>query len=164
MADYEIFEAGNVVHTIVGARTRELLILEREIARCSAHLTLATEDGSHGRRGRVTAPLQELLGAGDALDAVYAVGPLPMLRAVSEATRPSGVRTVVSLNPIMLDGTGMCGGCRVTVAGQMRFACVDGPEFDAHAVDFDELIRRNRAWAAQERLADEHARAGREAP
>jgi ferredoxin--NADP+ reductase len=152
--------ADNSLHTIVGARRADLLILEHELAGCSATLTVATEDGSRGRRGLVTGPLHDLLGTAEGLDAVYAVGPLPMMRAVAEATRPLGVRTYVSLNPIMLDGTGMCGGCRVTVAGHLRFACVDGPEFDAHEVDFEELMRRNRAYTAQERHADERWRAG----
>jgi ferredoxin/flavodoxin---NADP+ reductase len=150
--------AGNELHAIVGARHGELLILEREIATCAASLALTTDDGSRGRRGVVTGPLLDLLGAEPGLDAVYAIGPLPMMRSVAEATRTFGVKTYVSLNAIMLDGTGMCGGCRVTVGGEMRFACVDGPEFDGHAVDFDELIRRNRTYAVQERLADERWR------
>jgi ferredoxin--NADP+ reductase len=144
--------AGSRVHAIVGARSADLLILEEEMAACADALTVTTDDGSRGRAGTVTAPLRELLEAGG-LDAVYAIGPLPMMKAVAEVTRPFGVRTLVSLNPIMVDGTGMCGGCRVTVGGHMRFACVDGPEFDAHQVDFDELMRRNRSYVDLERLA-----------
>ena len=152
--------AGNEVHAIVGARGRDLLILDREMAACADSLTLTTDDGSRGRPGLVTGPLRELLEALPGLDAVYAIGPLSMMRAAAEATRPFGVKTYVSLNAIMLDGTGMCGGCRVTVAGETCFACVDGPEFDGHAVDFEELRRRNASYAEHERLADERWRAG----
>jgi ferredoxin--NADP+ reductase len=144
----------NIVHGLVGARSADLLILEREMARCCDTLAMTTDDGSRGRKALVTDALRELLDRAR-VDAVYASGPLPMMRAVAEATRPFGVRTWASLNPIMLDGTGMCGGCRVTVAGTPRFACVDGPEFDAHAVDFDELMRRNATYADMEREADE---------
>jgi ferredoxin--NADP+ reductase len=150
--------AGTRVHAIVGARTAALLVLAHEMAVCATSLTLTTDDGSQGHAGTVTGPLRALLDApGETLDAVYAIGPLPMMKAVAELTRPFGVRTVVSLNPIMVDGTGMCGGCRVTVGGETRFACVDGPEFDGHQVDFDELARRNRSYVDLERLADEGA-------
>jgi ferredoxin/flavodoxin---NADP+ reductase len=145
--------AGNTVHAVIGARSRDLVVLEREMERCCDSLTVTTDDGSHGRHGMVTAPVREWLEQG-ALDAVYAIGPLPMMKAVAELTRPFGVRTFVSLNPIMVDGTGMCGGCRVTVGGQTKFACVDGPEFDGHEVDFDELMRRNRSFVDLERAAD----------
>jgi ferredoxin--NADP+ reductase len=145
--------AGNTVHAVIGARGRDLVILEREMGECSDSLTVTTDDGSHGRPGMVTAPLREWLDE-DALDAVFAIGPLPMMKAVSELTRPYGVRTFVSLNPIMVDGTGMCGGCRVTVGGKTHFACVDGPEFDGHEVDFDELMRRNSSFRDLERLSD----------
>jgi ferredoxin--NADP+ reductase len=144
----------NIVHGLVGARSADLLVLEREMARCCDSLAVTTDDGSRGRKALVTEALRELLDR-EPLDAVYASGPLPMMRAVAETTRPFGVRTWASLNPIMLDGTGMCGGCRVTVAGAPRFACVDGPEFDAHAVDFEELMRRNTTYADMEREADE---------
>ncbi|HEY7410450.1 MAG TPA: sulfide/dihydroorotate dehydrogenase-like FAD/NAD-binding protein [Vicinamibacteria bacterium] len=147
-------EAGNEVQAVIGARTRDLIILEDEMRECAATLALTTDDGSYGRRGLVVGPLEEALRAPAGLDAVYAIGPLPMMRAVAEATRPFAVKTYVSLNAIMLDGTGMCGGCRVTLDGQTRFACVDGPEFDGHAVDFDELLRRNAAYAEHEREAD----------
>jgi ferredoxin--NADP+ reductase len=146
--------AGNAVHSIIGARSRELLILEREMSRCSDTLAVTTDDGSGGRKGLVTGPLQELIGA-MGIDVVYAIGPLPMMRAVSDLTRPGRLRTWASLNALMVDGTGMCGGCRVTVGGEMKFACVDGPEFDAHAVDFDELGRRSRMYADLERIADD---------
>jgi ferredoxin--NADP+ reductase len=146
-------EAGARVHSILGARTRDLVILESELAAVSATLAISTDDGTRGRAGRASALLSELLSA-QPLTVVYATGPLPMMRAVAELTRPAGVRTCVSLNPVMVDGTGMCGGCRVMAGGVMKFACVDGPEFDAHLVDFDELERRNRTYARLERLAD----------
>jgi ferredoxin--NADP+ reductase len=145
--------AGNRVHTILGGRTRELVILEREMGAMSESIAVTTDDGTHGEKGVVTGPLKTLLET-TTLGAVYAIGPLPMMRAVAEVTRPFGVRTWVSLNALMVDGTGMCGGCRVTIGGQMKFACVDGPEFDAHQVDFDELIRRSRTYAPQERMSD----------
>jgi ferredoxin--NADP+ reductase len=148
--------AGNTVHVIIGARTRDLVVLEAEITACSDSIVVTTDDGSYGRRGLVTDALRPLL-APPPIAAVYAIGPLPMMKAVAALTREQYVRTFVSLNPIMVDGTGMCGGCRVTVGGQMKFACVDGPEFDGHAVDFDELIRRNRAYLDLERVADERA-------
>jgi NAD(P)H-flavin reductase len=150
--------AGNQVRAVLGARCRDLVILERELRACTAELVVTTDDGSYGRRGLVTGALEEWLRGPRPLDAVYAAGPLPMMKAVAAATRPYGVKTWTSLNPLMVDGTGMCGGCRVTVDGAVRFACVDGPDFDAHQVDFDELIRRNRAYADLERMAD-HAEA-----
>jgi ferredoxin--NADP+ reductase len=146
-------QAGNRVLTIVGARSRELLILEQELRAVSDELYVMTDDGSHGERGLVTAKLAELLGAGDRPDFVLAIGPVPMMRAVAEATRPHGVKTVVSLNSIMVDGTGMCGGCRVAIGAESRFACVDGPEFDAHQVDFAVLQQRNSMYREQERCA-----------
>jgi ferredoxin--NADP+ reductase len=149
--------AGNTVLTALGARSRDLLILEAEFAACSERLAVTTDDGSWGRQGIVTAPLLEWLDARPGLARVFAVGPLPMMRAVAELTRPYGVKTLASLNAVMVDGTGMCGGCRVSVGGEMRFACVDGPEFDAHHVDFEELMRRNRSYHPQERLASERA-------
>jgi ferredoxin/flavodoxin---NADP+ reductase len=150
--------AGNAVHAVIGARHRDLVILETEMATCADSLAVTTDDGTHGRMGLVTGPLAELLDA-HRIDAVYAIGPLPMMRAVAELTRPLRVPTWASLNALMVDGTGMCGGCRVTVGGTMKFACVDGPEFDAHTVDFDELVRRSRMYADQERIADERFRA-----
>jgi ferredoxin--NADP+ reductase len=151
--------AGNAVHAILGARSRDLVILEQEMARCAQSLVITTDDGSYGRKGLVTDALRELVESRK-IEAVYAIGPLPMMKAVSGLTREYAVRTYASLNAIMVDGTGMCGGCRVTVGGEMRFACVDGPEFDAHDVDFDELIRRNRTYVDLERIADERGREG----
>jgi ferredoxin--NADP+ reductase len=128
------------VTSIIGARTREQIVFEDEL-REFGDLIVCTDDGSHGRRGFVTTPMRELL-AGDTWDVVYAVGPGLMMQAVAELTRPAGIRTIVSLNPVMIDGTGMCGGCRVSVGGETKFACVDGPEFDGHQVDYRELLDR----------------------
>lgn len=153
--------AGNTVISIVGARTRDLLILEAEMREASDELVVVTDDGSHGRRGLVIDPLKEMIEQGRELNAVYAIGPLVMMRAAAQTTAPHQIKTYVSLNPIMIDGTGMCGGCRVTVAGQTRFACVDGPEFDGHQVDFDNLIMRNRAYQEQEGAALERYEAER---
>jgi ferredoxin--NADP+ reductase len=152
-----LHDAGNAVHTIIGARTQELVILEDEMRSCSSSVTVTTDDGSYGRKGLVTDALVALLGEHPEISAVYAIGPLVMMKAVVKLTQPLGLRTIVSLNTIMVDGTGMCGGCRVTVNGQMKFACVDGPEFDASGVDFDELISRNRTYVDMERIADERA-------
>ena len=118
-----------------------------------------TDDGSHGEHGFVTQKLQELIDGGRRIDHVLAIGPIPMMQAVAEVTRPHQIPTVVSLNPIMVDGTGMCGGCRVIVGGESRFACVDGPEFDAHEVDFKILMQRNKIYGAQERVALERFQA-----
>ncbi len=145
--------AGNRVVSIVGARTRELVILEDEVRKVSDETHVLTDDGSHGERGFVTAKLSELIAAERPIDLVLAIGPVPMMRAVADITRPSGIRTVVSLNAIMVDGTGMCGGCRVVVADKSQFACVDGPEFDAHAVDFGVLAQRNAMYRAAEKRA-----------
>ena len=147
-----LHDAGNRVTAILGARTKELLLLEREVREASDALFVMTDDGSYGEKGLVTHKLFELLNAG-AVDYVLAIGPVPMMRAVAEATRPLGIRTVVSLNSIMVDGTGMCGGCRVIVGDTSKFACVDGPEFDAHAVDFQVLMQRNAMYREQEQLA-----------
>lgn len=147
-------EAGNNVYSIIGGRTSELVILEEEMAQVSNSVITTTDDGSRGRKGIVTDPLREMLETPSlGIAAVYAIGPLPMMKAVSHLTKSYNVPTYVSLNAIMVDGTGMCGGCRVTVDGTMKFACVDGPEFDAHKVDFDELIMRNRSYTELERLA-----------
>lgn len=145
--------AGNEVISIIGARTQSLLILEEEMREASDELYIVTDDGSYERQGLVVDPLGDLIFEGRTFDVVYAIGPMPMMRAVAELTEPYNIKTLVSLNPIMIDGTGMCGGCRVVVDGKTRFACVDGPEFDAHQVDFDTLIRRNRAYAAEEKIA-----------
>lgn len=142
--------AGNELISIIGARTRGAVILEEDFASISDRLIVCTDDGSYGREGFVTEALEELIESGQRIDEVVAVGPLGMMRAVAELTRPHGIKTIVSLNPIMVDGTGMCGGCRVTIGGQTRFACVDGPEFDAHQVDFTELAARLSTYADEE--------------
>jgi len=141
--------AGNQVDTILGARSKDLLILEKELAAASERLHITTDDGSRGEKALVVAPLERILQAGP-VHQVLAAGPLPMMRAVCDVTRPYGVKTVVSLNPVMVDGTGMCGGCRVTVGGEVKYACVDGPEFDGHLVDFDELRARLAVYRPQE--------------
>ena len=148
-------EAGNTLISIIGARTRELLILEDEMGSISDELFISTDDGSYGRKGFVTGILKELINSGRKVDYVLAVGPIPMMKAVSDLTRSYGIKTVVSLNSIMIDGTGMCGGCRVSVGGETKFTCVDGPEFDGHLVDFDELAKRNSAYLKYEKDAME---------
>lgn len=145
-------EAGNTVISIIGARTKELIVLEDEMRAMGDRTIICTDDGSYGQKGFVTEALEEVL-KNERVDIVVAIGPIPMMKACSEVTRKHGVKTMVSLNPIMVDGTGMCGGCRVTVGGATRFACVDGPEFDGHQVDFDELSRRLRAYNEEEALA-----------
>lgn len=150
-------DAGNEVTTILGARDKSLLILEDEMRNISTSLLVTTDNGSHGVKGFVTTALHEIIDSGKQLGAVFAIGPMPMMRAVSELTRPYGIKTIVSLDPIMIDGTGMCGGCRVTVGGETKFTCVDGPDFDAHQVDWDELKSRKLAYAEEERLAHERA-------
>ena len=154
-------KAGNHLITIIGARERSLIILEDEMRSFSDELIVTTDDGSYGRKGVVTDPLKELLDQRK-IDFVFAVGPLPMMKFVARTTEPYGVKTVVSLDPIMIDGTGMCGGCRVTVGGKTMFTCVDGPDFDAHQVDWDELAARKSFYFQQEQLQRELAlKAGR---
>jgi ferredoxin--NADP+ reductase len=143
-------EAGNHVISIVGARNKELVILEQEIGAISDELLITTDDGSYARKGFVTDQLKALIDSGRKIDLVLAIGPPRMMQAVAEATRPHGIKTVVSLNSLMVDGTGMCGGCRVLTTLGPQFACVDGPEFDAHLVDFDLLVQRNRKYVKQE--------------
>jgi ferredoxin--NADP+ reductase len=147
-------EAGNDVIAIVGGRSREYVILEDELRAVCSAVYPTTDDGSYGRHGFVTDQLAELIDQGRSIDQVIAIGPIPMMRAVAAVTEPHGIRTIVSLNPIMVDGTGMCGGCRVAVGGEVKFACVDGPEFDAHQVDFELLARRNTAYGAFEYFRD----------
>jgi ferredoxin/flavodoxin---NADP+ reductase len=142
-------EAGNRVLGVLGARSRELMILEDEMAAVCDQLIVTTDDGSYGRKGLVTEALADLIAA-EPVHRVLAIGPVPMMRAVAAATRPLGIKTLVSLNSIMVDGTGMCGGCRVLVGNQSRFACVDGPEFDAHEVDFAVLQQRNSMYREAE--------------
>jgi len=143
-------QAGNRVVSILGGRTRSLVVLEDEIRATSDALFVTTDDGSYGEKGLVTDRLKALLDGGERLDYVLAIGPIPMMRAVAETTRPHGIKTVVSLNSVMVDGTGMCGGCRVSIAGKSQFACVDGPEFDAHQVDFQNLANRNAMYREME--------------
>ena len=143
-------EAGCEVDVIVGFRNKDIVILEDEFRAASDNLYLMTDDGSYGEHGFVTVKLQQLLEAGRTYDEVLAIGPIPMMKFVAKTTEPFGGKTIVSLNPIMVDGTGMCGGCRVTVGGEVRFACVDGPDFDGHLVDFAELMNRNGVYRDQE--------------
>ena len=150
--------AGNRVTVIVGGRSRDLVILTDEMRAAGLEVVVTTDDGSAGRHGLVTDALAEIIEA-DPPDRVIAAGPIPMMRAVAAATRPYGIPTMASLNPIMVDGTGMCGGCRVRVDGEVRFACIDGPEFDAHKVDFDVLTLRNRAYTEFERSQREMVQA-----
>jgi len=142
-------EAGNHVISILGARTKELLILEKELRGASSECFVTTDDGSYARKGFTTDVLDELLKKGD-ISLVYAVGPIPMMRRVSQVSLNYKVKTIVSLNALMVDGTGMCGCCRVAVGGEVKFSCVDGPEFDGHLVDWDELIKRNKIYCQQE--------------
>ena len=148
--------AGNRVLCIVGARTKELVILEKEMRTVSDALMITTDDGSYADKGFVTDKLRQLIQNGTRIDLVLAIGPIVMMRAIAELTRKENIRTVVSLNPIMIDGTGMCGGCRVPIDGKSEFACVDGPEFDAHKVNFDVLVQRNSMYrdAEQRSLAE----------
>jgi len=139
-------QAGNTVVAIIGARTEELIILEEEMRSVSDELFLATDDGSKGRKGFVSDVLKGLIQEGRHFDLAVAIGPVPMMKAVSNVTREPGIHTIVSLNPIMVDGTGMCGGCRVLVGGETHFACVDGPEFDGHQVDFNALSSRLKMY------------------
>jgi ferredoxin--NADP+ reductase len=150
--------AGNRVISIVGARNKELVILETEMRAVSDSLMITTDDGSYADKGFVTDKLRQLIQNGTRIDLVVAVGPIVMMKAISEMTRKENIRTVVSLNPIMIDGTGMCGGCRVLVNGKSEFACVDGPEFDAHRVDFAVLVQRNSMYrdAEQRSLSEFH--------
>lgn len=153
----KLHEMGCEVHSIVGFRNKDLVILEDEFQACSSKLIMMTDDGSHGRKGVVTAPLEELIQAGEQYDEVIAIGPLIMMKFVSLTTKKYNVKTVVSMNPIMIDGTGMCGGCRLTVGGETKFACVDGPDFDGHLVDFDEAMQRGTMYKTFETHArDNH--------
>ena len=149
-------EAGAEVDVIVGFRNKDIVILEDEFRAAADNMYLMTDDGSYGEQGFVTAKLQELLEKGNQYDGVLAIGPIPMMKFVCKTTEPFGVHTSVSLNPIMVDGTGMCGGCRVTVGGEVKFACVDGPEFDGHKVDFNELMSRNATYRGREADVKEH--------
>ncbi len=142
----KLHQLGCEVHSIVGFRSKDLVILEDEFKACSDKLVMMTDDGSHGQKGVVTAPLEELIQNGENYDEVIAIGPLVMMKFVCLTTKKYGVKTTVSMNPIMIDGTGMCGGCRLTVGGETKFACVDGPDFDGHLVDFDEAMHRGAMY------------------
>lgn len=155
-------KAGNTVDAIIGGRTKEYVIFEQELGRHCDKVYPCTDDGSYGYNGFVTGKLTELLESDQKIDAVITAGPVPMMKAVAAVTQPHGVKTIASLNPIMVDGTGMCGGCRVTVGGEMKFACVDGPEFDAHAVDFAELTDRLTTYKGEEKDAWEKLHADHE--
>ena len=146
-------EAGNQVIAIIGARTKDLLILEDEMRAASHDLRVTTDDGSYGHHGFVTDVLRQILDKRKDVKLVVGIGPVPMMKFLCRLTKVCGVKTVVSLNPIMIDATGMCGACRVTVGGKTRFCCVDGPEFDGHEVDFDELVKRQRAYLTEEKLS-----------
>ena len=149
-------EAGNKVIAILGARTKELLILEEEITAMADQVIVTTDDGSYGRKGMVTHALDDLIDGGEKIDEVITIGPVVMMKFVCKTTLPHGIPTQASLNPIMVDGTGMCGACRVTVGGKTRFACVEGPEFDGHQTDFDELITRLSYYRPEERASLDH--------
>lgn len=146
-------EAGNKVITLMGARSESLLFFTEELAQVSDRIMYATDDGSFGHHGFVTDLLQQLIDGGTTIDQVVAIGPIPMMRATCELTKKHRIKTVVSLNPVMVDGTGMCGACRVTVGGETKFCCTDGPEFDGHQVDFQELAARNSQYVDKERLS-----------
>jgi len=146
-------EAGNHVIAIIGARTKDLLILEEEMKAASHDLRVTTDDGSYGHHGFVTDVLKQILDGGDDVKLVVGIGPVPMMKFLCKMTKEYDVKTVVSLNPIMVDATGMCGACRVSVAGKTRFCCVEGPEFDGHQVDFDELVKRQRAYLTEEKVS-----------
>jgi ferredoxin--NADP+ reductase len=147
-------DAGNKVHMIMGARNKELIFWEDKMKNASTELYITTDDGSLGEKGFVTQVLERIMNS-EKVDYVIAVGPMPMMRAVANLTRDKGIYTEASMNPIMVDGTGMCGACRVTVGGQVKFACVDGPDFDAHKIDFDEVINRTRIYKDHEKVRGE---------
>ncbi|MEM2104349.1 MAG: sulfide/dihydroorotate dehydrogenase-like FAD/NAD-binding protein [Candidatus Bathyarchaeia archaeon] len=153
---YALKKAGNNVISIIGARTSSLLILEEDMGKVSDEIYISTDDGTKGQKGFVSDVLKGLIQKGYNFNLVYAIGPAVMMRAVAEVTRPYNLKTIASLNSIMVDGMGMCGACRVTVDGKTKFACVDGPEFDAHKVDFGELIKRQMSFLAEEKRALEH--------
>ena len=151
----KLFNMGCEVHTIAGFRSRDLVILEDEFRACSSKFVLMSDDGSAGEKGLVTDALKKLIESGEKYDEVITIGPLIMMKFVCKLTKEYGVKTVASMNPIMIDGTGMCGGCRLNVGGQTKFACVDGPDFDGHEIDFDEAISRSNIYKSFERKAHE---------
>ena len=149
-------EAGNKVVTIIGARCKEMLVYQEELRIASSELKVTTDNGACGRKGFVSDELKDMIATGEKIDLVIAVGPVPMMRVCCDVTKPHGIKTMVSLNPIMLDATGMCGVCRVSVGGQTKFACVDGPEFDGHQVDFNDLVARLKPYKDVEKKAMDH--------
>ncbi|MDP4119182.1 MAG: sulfide/dihydroorotate dehydrogenase-like FAD/NAD-binding protein [Bacillota bacterium] len=151
----QLHEDGAQVHAIVGFRNKDLVILEKQFKECSDKFIIVTDDGSYGEKGLVTDALKKLIESGENYDEVIAIGPLVMMKFVSKLTKEYGIKTVVSMNPIMVDGTGMCGGCRLTVGGETKFACVDGPDFDGHLVDFDEAMARSSIYKGYERKEHE---------
>lgn len=153
-------KAGNEVISIIGSRTKDLLILEKEMGSISDRLIVATDDGSYGFHGFVSQVLQEMIDKREKIDRVFAIGPVPMMKVICDVTRPHGIKTIVSLNSIMVDATGMCGACRVSVAGKTKFTCVDGPEFDGHEVDFKLLADRLKMYCDSERQAYEQHKCG----
>ncbi|MBQ2744611.1 MAG: sulfide/dihydroorotate dehydrogenase-like FAD/NAD-binding protein [Lachnospiraceae bacterium] len=153
----KLHNMGAEVHSVVGFRNKDLVILEDDFAAVSDKLMMMTDDGSHGTKGLVTNALKELIDAGEKYDEVIVIGPLIMMKFVCALTKEYGIKTTVSMNPIMIDGTGMCGGCRLTVGGETKFACVDGPDFDGHLVDFDEALERGSMYKPFERRAHEEA-------
>lgn len=160
----KLHSLGAEVHGIIGFRDQDFIILEKELQAVSDKLIVTTDDGSNGTKGFVTERLQELIDAGEQYDAVIAIGPLMMMRAVCDVTKPHNIKTIVSMNPVMIDGTGMCGGCRVIVDGKTKFACVDGPDFDGHLIDWQAALSRQTMFKTQEKTACEsgHCRIGRE--
>ena len=153
----KLHEQGAQVHAIVGFRNADLVILEKEFAAVSDRLKIMTDDGSYGEKGLVTNALKALIDSGEQYDEVIAIGPLPMMKFVCLLTKEYGIKTIVSMNPIMVDGTGMCGGCRLSVGGETKFACVDGPDFDGHLVDFDLAMQRNGTYREAEKKARDAA-------
>jgi ferredoxin/flavodoxin---NADP+ reductase len=153
-------KAGNEVVSIIGSRTKDLLILEKEMGEISDRLIVTTDDGSYGVHGFVSSVLQQMIDKGEKIDRVFAIGPVPMMKVICDVTKPHGIKTIVSLNSIMVDATGMCGACRVAVAGKTKFACVDGPEFDGHDVDFKLLANRLKMYCDSEREAYEKHKCG----
>ncbi len=148
-------QLGTEVHSIIGFRSKDLVILEKEFSESSDRLILMTDDGSAGEKGLVTQALRQLIDSGEQYDEVITIGPLPMMKFVCQLTKEYGIKTVASMNPIMIDGTGMCGGCRLTVGGETKFACVDGPEFDGHLIDFDEAMGRSSMYQSFEKQRHE---------
>ncbi len=142
----KLYQMGSEVHSVVGFRNKDLVILEDEFRKSSQLMKIMTDDGSYGEKGLVTNALEELILNGNEYDAVFAIGPLIMMKFVCELTKKYNIKTIVSMNPIMIDGTGMCGGCRLTVGGETKFACIDGPDFDGHLIDFDEAIERSSMY------------------